>query len=77
MQLQAENQDFWSKYTEGHDIEVGKNSRVVQCQNKDTLEIVAVKIISKRMSPQQDLDCLMREVQINRMVYHDSIEEIK
>ena len=51
LQLQAENQDFWSKYNEGHDIEVGKSSRVVQCQNKDTLEIVAVKIISKRKSP--------------------------
>lgn len=77
LQLQAENLDFSRRYTEGHEIASNQYSRVYQCQNKDTNEVVAVKYIYKNSIIQKNINMLMRELQINRMLSHDYLEEIK
>mgnify|MGYP002631111098 CR=1 FL=1 len=47
LKLQAENINFDAKYLTGKSIGSGQYSTVYQCQNKDSLEIVAMKNIYK------------------------------
>lgn len=76
LRLQAENLTFEDKYVTGKTIGSGQFSKVYQCQNRDSQEIVAMKYIQKNNYDLKQIPFIQAELQIIKMISHPNIVEM-
>lgn len=77
LKIEASNLSFDELYTIGKKIGKGKFSQVFECQNKETQEVVAMKLISKPSLSEREREFLREEIQIVKLISHPYIVEIK
>lgn len=65
--------NFEEKYIQGRKLGNGKFSVVYQCQNRNTGEIVAMKMIDKSKLNDREREFLREEIQISKIVRHPNI----
>ena len=77
LKLASRSFTFDSQYNYGRKLGSGKFSTVFQCRKKNTQEILAVKVIDKRVLSKKEMEYLKSEVHISRLIRHPRIVEMK